>query len=346
MSVKYQVFISSTFEDLELEREQVIRAVLEMGHIPVGMEMFSAADDEQWSIIARQIEEVDYYAVIVAHRYGSVTPAGISFTEKEYDYAVSRGVPILGFVLDDKAAWPADRIESDESKRARLELFRSKVKARMVNFWTTKDDLHAKFSIALMKAFTTHPRTGWARADETTGPAVTRELTRLSAENASLRKQLDAMQQGEKDQERNARREAFRVLERNRLTTNVRKKPNDWGPDIHTTLLRIFEALAPGLLAENDTREMANNLGFYLSNSNDYYHNWPVPSNHFAAWLADLHAMDLIEPSRKRHPVSDTKEYWSLTEFGRGVFKELRRIRLEVAMVPAPDTPPEAQTES
>ncbi|WP_446810720.1 DUF4062 domain-containing protein [Methylomonas sp. 2BW1-5-20] len=84
MAKKYQVFISSTYDDLKEEREQVIKAVLEMGHIPVGMEMFSAADEEQWKIIARQIDDVDYYAVICAHRYGSVTDEGIGYTEKEY----------------------------------------------------------------------------------------------------------------------------------------------------------------------------------------------------------------------------------------------------------------------
>ena len=47
MEKKYQVFISSTYEDLKDEREQAIKAVLEMGHISVGMEMFSAADEEQ-----------------------------------------------------------------------------------------------------------------------------------------------------------------------------------------------------------------------------------------------------------------------------------------------------------
>jgi Domain of unknown function (DUF4062) len=55
-NVKYQIFISSTYEDLKDEREQVIKACLEMGHIPVGMEMFSAADEEQWRIITRQID--------------------------------------------------------------------------------------------------------------------------------------------------------------------------------------------------------------------------------------------------------------------------------------------------
>src|SRR5215216_6268465 len=105
MASKYQIFVSSTFEDLIEERDAVIKAILEMGHIPVGMEMFSAADEEQWKIIARQIDTTDYYIVIVAHRYGSVTDEGVSYTEKEYDYAVKQRVPVLGFVIDKQANW-------------------------------------------------------------------------------------------------------------------------------------------------------------------------------------------------------------------------------------------------
>ena len=46
-STQHQIFVSSTYEDLKKERDQVIKAILEMGHIPVGMEMFSAADEQQ-----------------------------------------------------------------------------------------------------------------------------------------------------------------------------------------------------------------------------------------------------------------------------------------------------------
>src|SRR5688572_20461368 len=107
---KYQIFVSSTHEDLKEERDAVIKAILEMGHIPVGMEMFSAADEEQWKLIARHIQESDYYVVIAAHRYGSTTE-GVSYTEKEYDFAVSQGVPTLGFVIAESAAWPNTRRE-------------------------------------------------------------------------------------------------------------------------------------------------------------------------------------------------------------------------------------------
>ena len=58
MSPKYQIFVSSTYTDLKQERDLIIKAMLEMGHIPVGMEMFSAADEEQWEIIKKQIDKV------------------------------------------------------------------------------------------------------------------------------------------------------------------------------------------------------------------------------------------------------------------------------------------------
>lgn len=131
---KYQVFISSTFEDLKAERDQVIRAVLEMGHIPVGMEMFSAADDEQWKIIARHIEESDYYAVVAAHRLGSLTEDGVSYTRKEYEYARGRGIPILGFVIDEKASWPADRIDTNSRSQKALQEFKELIREKPVSF--------------------------------------------------------------------------------------------------------------------------------------------------------------------------------------------------------------------
>lgn len=190
VNVKYQVFLSSTYEDLRSERDQAGKAILEMGHIPVGMEMFSAADEEQWQIIARHIEMSDYYVVIVAHRYGSVDASGLSFTEKEYDYAVARGVPVLGFVISDSAAWPSDRMEKDDAKRQGLSRFKTKVQSRYVSFWSNPDDLYRRISIALSKQIVATPRTGWVRADHVLAPEVAAELARLSKENAALRLEL------------------------------------------------------------------------------------------------------------------------------------------------------------
>jgi hypothetical protein len=45
---KYQIFVSSTYTDLIVERQAVLRSILDLGHIPSGMEIFSAADNEQF----------------------------------------------------------------------------------------------------------------------------------------------------------------------------------------------------------------------------------------------------------------------------------------------------------
>lgn len=94
--IRYQVFVSSTYEDLRLEkRQQATQAVLEMNHMPAGMELFPASDLSQWELIKTVINDSDYYLVIVGGRYGSVHPqTGLSFTEMEYDYPVSTSVPV------------------------------------------------------------------------------------------------------------------------------------------------------------------------------------------------------------------------------------------------------------
>lgn len=45
MDKRYQVFVSSTFEDLQEERREVMQALLSLNCIPTGMELFPAADE-------------------------------------------------------------------------------------------------------------------------------------------------------------------------------------------------------------------------------------------------------------------------------------------------------------
>ncbi|MBE5062712.1 DUF4062 domain-containing protein [Lachnospiraceae bacterium DSM 108991] len=51
MERKYQVFISSTYEDLKTERQAAISCLLDLNCIPVGMEQFPASSLSQWEYI-------------------------------------------------------------------------------------------------------------------------------------------------------------------------------------------------------------------------------------------------------------------------------------------------------
>jgi Domain of unknown function (DUF4062) len=330
MSKKYQIFVSSTYLDLIEEREQVLKACLEMGHIPVGMEMFSAADEEQWKTIQRQIDEIDYYVILVAHRYGTTTKEGISYTEKEYDYAVLKGIPILGFVIDDNALWPANKIDKEENVKISLTNFKDKVRSRLVNFWSNKDELHAKFSISLMKAIVNNPRSGWVKAEDSIGPDVMKELSRLSSENSSLRKENEFLKEVKAIGE-DENKKTIEILSKNKRKVRIwhtdDKSWNEREP-FEVSLLQIFQAVAPNLINENHNSNIANNIALELSNGNSYRKEWPVPSNHISEYIADFHALELVDASKKKHPVSDTKEYWTLTKKGRDVINSVRKLRL------------------
>src|SRR3954453_18062379 len=106
MDKRYQVFVSSTFVDLQVERQHAIQALLALDCIPSGMELFPASDDDQWTLIKRVIDDCDYSLLILAGRYGSIGIDGIGYTEKEYDYAVSVKKPIIAFGRDPLSAMP------------------------------------------------------------------------------------------------------------------------------------------------------------------------------------------------------------------------------------------------
>lgn len=330
MNKKYQVFISSTYEDLKEERDQAIKAVLEMGHIPVGMEMFSAGDEEQWQLIARQIEATDYYVIIVGHRYGSETDKGISYTEKEYDYAKECGVPTLGFVIDNKAPWPHDKTDNDTIKKDKLDLFKTKVKSKLVHFWSSKEDLHGKVSISLIKTMNTHPRIGWTRSDEAIGPEITKEISRLSTENANLRKEIEKFKKI-RDNQANKTGEVARIMFNNTRTIFVREKADTSWEDCdnyETELFSIFNYIAPSLINESSNLKIAQDIALGLHGVN-YYRSLPIPTNIASGIIADFVALEVLEPSKKKHPVNDNEKYWTLTSFGRTYIKRARRLTLE-----------------
>ena len=53
------MFVSSTYEDLRAERQELMRALLALDCMPAGMELFAAPDEDQWSLIKKIIDECD-----------------------------------------------------------------------------------------------------------------------------------------------------------------------------------------------------------------------------------------------------------------------------------------------
>lgn len=190
MEKKYQVFISSTFEDLKEEREKVIEILLNKNCIPVGMEYFPAADDSQMTIIKHLIEECDYYILILGGRYGSLEPKSQkSYTHLEYDYAIEKGIPISAFYIENKDELPQKKVEQEHLEK--MTEFENLVKRnRMCNSWKNADDLAGKVCISLDYQIKNHPRIGWVRANKVSSDEANGTILELKKENEQLKKQV------------------------------------------------------------------------------------------------------------------------------------------------------------
>ncbi len=172
MTTTKRVFISSTAEDLRRHRQSVLEVIDRLGYQAVHMETFGAIPT--WSLQACRelVRDCDALVVIVAYRYGwipSVEQGGDgkkSVTWLEVQEAMTTGVPVFAFLVDDKALWTEHREEEnlvrardeDEVRRIgeavhHLVEFKASLSNQPVAFFSTPEDLAMKVSASLASWF-------------------------------------------------------------------------------------------------------------------------------------------------------------------------------------------------
>jgi hypothetical protein len=187
----FHVFISSTYSDLIDERSRVSEALSKAGQVPEGMEIFPASSQKQIDFIKRVIDRCDYYVVIIAGRYGSTIPAGESFTELEYEYAVQKGLPTLAFLHSQPEKLDQSKIEPDAEKSKRLAAFRQRIEQNgLVDYWSAPDQLATKVVAAIAQEVSTNPGIGWIRGDRAASEELLNEINELRKSNDELRRSL------------------------------------------------------------------------------------------------------------------------------------------------------------
>jgi len=195
-SKKLQVFISSTFTDLIKERQAAVEAILRAGHIPAGMELFTAGDEAQMEMIKRWIKESDVYLLILGGRYGSIEPkTKNSYTHLEYEYALKLGMPYFTLVIKEEALKSKVEKSGKEMKEInnpkKLDEFRKLVTFGVqVSFFDDEKDIKLAILQSLSEFERRNEIVGWVRNENQINiNQLTNEVTRLSRENAELRKE-------------------------------------------------------------------------------------------------------------------------------------------------------------
>lgn len=169
MNKKLQVFVSSTYTDLQEERQAAVQAILDAGHIPAGMELFKAGNESQLKTICKWIDESDVYLLILGGRYGSIeSKSSKSYTQLEYEYALSKDIPVFAVVLSQ--SFLTNKINTlgldkvmEQIAPDKYQLFKSLVMSKIIREVDDYKDIQIAIHSTLNEFMNSYNMVGWIR---------------------------------------------------------------------------------------------------------------------------------------------------------------------------------------
>ena len=201
MEKKLQVFISSTYKDLIEDREVAVKAILDAGHIPAGMELFKSGKS-QMDTIYKWIDDSDAYMLILGGRYGSIEPkSGKSYTHLEYEYALGKSKPFFAVVLGDEELESRIKIKGGEIIETfegnKYCEFKELVKSKICGFYNNMDGIRAEVHRQLNSIEKEYDLVGWIKADEIISKDKEEQYNQsrmfLEEENRKLKMELELL---------------------------------------------------------------------------------------------------------------------------------------------------------
>lgn len=342
MEKRYQVFVSSTYQDLQEERQEIMHALLELDCIPSGMELFPAANASQWELIKKVIDDCDYYILVIGGRYGSLGTEGLSYTEMEYRYALSIQKPTIAFLHKDPDQIIAAKTEKSSDGKTKLKAFRELAEKKLCKHWASPAELGSVVSRSLIQLMKTTPAVGWVRADELPDRDATLELLRL-------RKEVDALQ-SELEKTRTSAPKGAENLAQGDDLVSLKLKLMAYDPgDIptHTSWIAytsqtwndIFASIAPIMISDASESAIRHSLNIFIARASrktlgqddklkgKTLSEHQIEDEYFQTIKVQLKALGLIKKGEKNRSVKDSETYWTLTPYGDDLMTRLRAIK-------------------
>lgn len=335
MTKRYQVFVSSTYADLKEERAKVIQTIMESDCIPAGMELFPSIDNEQFEFIKKIIDDCDYYILIIGGRYGSLSEDGLSYTEKEFDYAIQKEIKVIAFLHQNPDNISLGKSEKNEKLRVMLDRFKQKVsRGRLVKFWNSAEELPGMVALSLAKTIKTYPAVGWVRSTTVSNPEIYQELNDIRKENADLKDKIDKFIQQENNTKGLANFDDKYKFKGNYRWYNKsykRYSQNDW--EIEISWSELFSLFSPHLLnhpADSIIKSKISELLYRLTKDAGSLGTPTINDDDFQTIKIHYGALGLIEVNYSKTTNGRMGLFWNLTNLGRKLMNELRTIKKEL----------------
>ncbi len=297
------------------------------------MELFPAADEDAWTLIKEVIDNSDYYLLIIGGKYGSENTDGISYTEMEFDYAVSINKPIISFLHHNIDELKASKTEKKEEKQQKLKKFRKKAEQKHCKYWKNPEDLGGKVSRSLIQLKKKHPSDGWIPGRFAADEKLFRKLEELRAKIQELESEkLSLNSEPPKDTDWLAQGSETYIQPCELFNSkSISKSVN-----LEASWDKIFSYAGSAMIGECTEDEFRNKLKLV------YWHS--VPDKYIKYNSSDkiviyhvifddikiqLQALGLITYGNKKRAVSDKNTYWRLTPFGEKYLLKISAIKSE-----------------
>jgi hypothetical protein len=299
MRKRFQVFVSSTYTDLQDERRAIQQTLLSLQCIPSGMELFPAANEDPWTLIQGVIDDCDYYLLVLAGRYGSMDEHGVSYTEKEYRYALEKGKPVMVFIHKNPEQLPSDRSERDPESQRKLSDFRKLVQKHTCQFWDSSSPIASLISPSLNKMINDHPSVGWVH-----GSKLLETEEKLSQITKKLREQEELV---EKELSIRDYHSAHLALEKNIISyLDQCRKENTVEPRVSITVMAISMVFSWVFLRERVPEFLDNHPSLRI----DLKLLWVDPDLLQTIAMSRYGDINWLETSQRR--LQDTRDFLDL----------------------------------
>ena len=323
--------VASVGDDLRVERERMVKAVLDMGHLPIDLVATGLFEDGSKDTVDRHIGRTDYLILLVGDGDG-VSDEAFAAVERTYESAGNHGVPVLALLVEQATPSKESMSVMGSVKTSGVESLTQQLKTNSKAIVETLDNVGASAAWVLIKLIETHRRPGWVSSTTLPSGDVASELARLSSENADLRAKLGSVQTDDEDKTEERLQAAGIALNENKIVIPMwDRSTNRWEKPVETTLYEFFIRLAPEMVVEKSLNEASQFVptGVCELDPGDFTTRWVVPPNNINLWFTDLMALGLVQPSSSRHHPKDTNQYWTLTPDGRDMLSRVRRSVLE-----------------
>lgn len=163
---RYHVFICTSGIDMQAERVVMSQALVSQGFFSWGLEQRTPLTT---AFARRQIDDCDYFVLLLGSCYGDMSVSGVSYMHLEYIYAVTKQKPIVVLMHEAPESRAPELQEKSNAGKSKFNDFRQQLQRErdVVVSYRNMRDLEMAVRHAMPQMIERYPTAGWVRPQDT-----------------------------------------------------------------------------------------------------------------------------------------------------------------------------------